>query len=214
MGRKRHDVGGDCRFAAGSAHLDKVIQWPSQDQRDFRLAVDLIENGTTESLREARQILERLIGKDSKFAPGYIELARVAMKTNWGPEGLHQAETLLDSALKIDALSVNAKILLGYVYTHQERYREAELLFVDAARSNPIIIWLWTNWGEMLELQGKKDQAIVRYREALVRPVQDSQYNAARNDAYVQLTRLLIERNSCLLRLVNATINNTKTVGS
>ena len=71
MGRKRHDVGGDCRFA---------------DQRDFRLAVDLIENGTTESLREARQVLERLIGKDSKFAPGYIELARVAMKTNWGPK--------------------------------------------------------------------------------------------------------------------------------
>ena len=96
--------------------------------------------------------------------------------------------------MKIDALSVNAKILVGYVYTHQERYREAELLFVDAARSNPIIIWLWTNWGEMLELQGKKDQAIVRYREALARPVQDSQYNAARNDAYVQLTRLLIER--------------------
>jgi tetratricopeptide (TPR) repeat protein len=178
-----------------SAHLDKVIQWPSQDQRDFRLAVNLIDNGTNEALREARQILERLIGKDSKFAPGYIELARVAMKTNWGPEGLHQAETLLDSALKIDALSVNAKILLGYVYTHQERYREAESLFVDAARSNPINTWLWANWGEMLEKQGKEEQAIARYREALARPVQSSEYNAARNDAYVQLARLLIERN-------------------
>jgi cytochrome c-type biogenesis protein CcmH/NrfG len=49
------------------------------------------------------------------------------MKTNWGPEGLNQAEKYLMSALKIDAKHANTKVLLGYVYTHQKRYQEAEL---------------------------------------------------------------------------------------
>ncbi len=177
-----------------SQRFDKVIQWSAKDEMDFRYAVDSIENGSRESLRAARQILERLIGKNPRYEPGYVELARVAMKSNWGPEGLHQAETLLDSALKISPDSANAKILLGYVYTQQRRFREAEALFVDAARSDPINTWLWTNWGEMFEKQGKADQAIAKYREALARPVRSTRYYGARKNAYTFLVKLLEER--------------------
>lgn len=188
----RDDPGGE---VLASQRIDKIIQWPSQDSRDLRYAIDAIDNGSRETLLEARAILERLLTKNPNNDAAYIELARVAMKSNWGPEGLHHAETLLDSALKIKPDNPNAKILLGYVYTHQDRFREAEALFVDAARSNPINLWLWTNWGEMFEKQGKIDQAIPKYREAIQRPLQSARYDGARKNAYTFLLRLLNTRN-------------------
>lgn len=174
-----------------SQRIDKVIQWPTQDERALRNAIDTINTGGGESLNEARLVLERLIGKNPNNEGAYVELARIAMKSNWGPEGLHHAETLLDSALKIRPDSVNAKILLGYVYTHQQRFREAEALFVDVAPSDPVNLWLWTNWGEMLDMQGKANEAIVKYREALTRPVRSGQYHGARTNAYAYLLKSL-----------------------
>jgi tetratricopeptide (TPR) repeat protein len=180
--------------AFASQSIDKVITWPTQDEKDFDTAYDMIENGSDNLLRQARATLERLIGKNPQLDAGYVELARIAMKTNWGPAGLHQAETLLDSALQIRPDSVNAKILLGYVYAHQHRFKEAEPLFREVARADPPNLWLWTNWGEMLDMQGRTDQAIAKYREAVQRPLGSSRNYSARKNAYVLLLRLLEQR--------------------
>jgi tetratricopeptide (TPR) repeat protein len=176
-----------------TAHGDQVIEWLSQTEQDLREAIALIDTGYDESLRKARATLERLVSENPKLDQGYVELARVAMKTNWGAEGLHQAETLLDSALSIRPDSANAKILLGYVYTHQQRFKEAEPLFVDAARSNPPNLWLWANWGELYVAQGKAYLAIAKYREAVARPEKEGNWNA-RTMAYDALLALLKQR--------------------
>jgi tetratricopeptide (TPR) repeat protein len=168
-----------------SQRIEIAITWPTQDERDFSTAFAMIENGSDDQLRQARETLERLVGKNPQFDAAYVELARIAMKTNWGPAGFHQAETLLDSALKIRPESANAKILLGYVYTHQHRFDEAQPLFVDAARTDPPNLWLWTNWGEMFDMQGQTDQAIVKYRETIARPLRSTKYQRARENAYV-----------------------------
>ena len=178
-----------------SQRIDCVISWPSQDEHDFSTAFQMIENGSDDQLRRARETLERLVGKNPQLDAGYVELARIAMKTNWGPEGFHQAETLLDSALKIRPDSENAKILLGYVYAHQHRFEEAEPLFADAARTDPPNLWLWTNWGELLDMQGHTDQAIAKYRETIKRPLRSINYRRARENAYILLIQLLEKRN-------------------
>jgi len=190
------------------AQIDQLIEWPTfgewvemqefarqSPQENLDRAIALIDSEQAQAYEEAKHILERLIQRDASFDVAYIELARVAMKTNWGPEGLHHAEGLLSSALQIKPDSANAKILLGYVYTHQKRYKAAEKLFAEAAATDPPNLWLWANWGEVLVRQGKFDAAIAKYREAVERPATLKTYERARFDAYGQLLMLLERKN-------------------
>ena len=135
-----------------SQEIDAVINWPtfqtwiqqqqmvqSSPESNLNRAVQLIDSESAPQLSEAKAILEQLIAQNAQFDAAYVELARIAMKSNWGPEGLHQAEALLSSALQIKPANVNAKILLGYVYSHQNRFTKAEALFSEAAISTPVI---------------------------------------------------------------------------
>lgn len=190
-----------------SQQIDQVIEWPSLHtwlrekeyaqrgpEENLRHAVALIDAGNKHGLQEAKFTLERVIRDDPKFASGYVELARVAMKSSWGTDGLHQAETLLMSAREIEPDNVNAKILLGYVYAHQRRHAKAEALFIDAARSDTRNLWLWTNWGELLEMQGKTDTAMAKYRETISRPMNHDSSDRARTYAYGRMLAVLEER--------------------
>jgi tetratricopeptide (TPR) repeat protein len=187
-----------------SQQVAHTIQWPDvqswfrerelaskSPQQILDDAVDLIDTGDSRSLDEAKRLLERLITRDTRFDAGYVELARVAMKTNWGLEGLRQAEDLLSSALQIHPDNVNAKILLGYVYAHQGRHKPAEALFAEAAQTDTRNLWLWANWGEVLVMQGKLERAVEKYREAVTRPRTHDTYDRARLDAYERLLALL-----------------------
>jgi len=190
-----------------SARVEQVIKWPEfsewMDERgiagkgpEARLsrAVELIDSGGETSLSDAKRILERLLVNDPSYSPAFVELARVAMKTNWGPEGLHQAETLLDSALRLKPDNVNAKILLGYVYANQRKYKPAEALMIEAAKAGTTNLWNLANWGELLALQGKTDLAIQKYREALSHPRTDTPNDRARLNAYERVIYLLDSR--------------------
>ncbi len=187
--------------------IDQVIEWPTfatwyqgqewakrTPEQNLQHAVELIDSENPMQQAEAKAILEKLIGRDAKMDAAYVELARVAMKSNWGAEGLHQAETLLGSALQIRPDSANARILLGYVYAHQHLFDRAQPLFAAAAATNPPNLWLWANWGEMLEMQGNKDQAIAKYREAIARPVTHDTYDRARKFAYHSVLNLLDQK--------------------
>lgn len=193
--------------AGKSSTLQYTIDWPDwwTWSRDRHLAIDpvdellaeavgLIDQSEDSTLAQAKLILERIITRDPQLDAGYVELARVAMKTRWGPEGLHQAENLLSSALQIRPGSVNAKILLGYVYAHQRRYDKAEPLFIEAAKSDPPNLWLWANWGELYVMQNRIEPAMAKYRIAIQHPPTDDTYDRARQDAYVKLLRLLEQR--------------------
>jgi Tfp pilus assembly protein PilF len=186
----------------------QVIDWPDAQtwaldrevadktpEELLKRAIGLIDAEDGHGLQHAKHLLERLVTNDRQFDAAYVELARVAMKSNWGPEGLRQAESLLDSALEIRPDSVNAKILLGYVYVHQGRYKPAEVLFVDASRTPTNNLWLWANWGQLLVMQGKLEPAVQKYREAITRPQTHDTYDRARLDAYRNLLLLLERRN-------------------
>jgi tetratricopeptide (TPR) repeat protein len=190
-----------------SQQVPQVIEWPTLQtwQIDRQLAreppdvtlkqaISLIDLDDQRWLPNARVLLEKLLERDPRFDPAYIELARVAMKSNWGPEGWRQAETLLLSARGLNPENANAKILLAYVYSQQRLYAKAEALLADAAKSDTPNLWLWENWGELLALQGKYDEAVVKYREAIARPMTHDTYDRARKAAYIELLKLLERR--------------------
>jgi tetratricopeptide (TPR) repeat protein len=189
-------------------HLDQIIEWPDQNtwllnralankspDTVLKDAVEMIDEGGSDQFSRAKEYLEWLIRKDPKFDAAYVELARVAMNTNWGPEGWHQAENLIQSALQIRPDSANAKILLGFIYTHQKRYKQAEELFAEVALSDTKNLWLWSDWGQALVMQGKVEQGMLKYREAVSRPRANDTYDRARLEAYRRLITLLEYKN-------------------
>lgn len=187
--------------------VDQTIDWAraaewARDAENARRPVQdlvgeatrLIDSDEDRVLPQAKNMLEAALQRDARLDAAYLELARIAMKTRWGPEGLHQAEGLIASARAINPESVNAKILLGYVYAHQGRHREAEALLAAAEETHPPNLWLWTNWGELKLMQGQVDAATAKFREALRRPPAGNSYDRARRAAYYHLRVLLWQR--------------------
>lgn len=184
----------------------QTIPWPDMLEASIRELVGksdpapalesaeiLIDRGDEVSLDQARKLLLALVDKHPKADHAYVELARVAMKTQWNEGGLAQAEALIRSALQIRPDSANAKILLGYVHANRGRYKEAEALFAEVGALNPPVknIWLWTNWGELREQEGRRGEAIAKYREAVAQPPTSATYERARRYAYDKAVVLL-----------------------
>lgn len=188
-----------------SQQLDQVIDWPEpgtwvlaqstatrSPEDNLKQAQALID--TDSNLAWAKAILEKLLEQNPDYSPAYVELARIARRTNQGPEGLHQAEDLLATALQVQPDNTDAKILLGDIYVYQRRFVKAEVLFKEAAATRPSDPWLWTHWGEMLEMEHHDDQAIVMYRKVIAHPMTHDRNDRARSYAYEQLLALLSGR--------------------
>jgi tetratricopeptide (TPR) repeat protein len=157
----------------------------------FSEAVELIDQADTESLGQAKKNLERILLKDPKYVDAYPELARLSMKYSWGPEGLKQAETYLLSGIALQKDHANSHILLGYVYTHQGRFEEAEQEFKASEKLSTSNLWLWANWGELYALQNSHEKSVEKYLMAISAPRPYNTYDRARLDAYRKLFRLL-----------------------
>jgi len=189
------------RIPAGApfTRVTQHIEWPDEEtiqarpENVLKRAVALIDSEQPQAIREAGVMLQTLLARMPAFDPAYVELARVAMKTQ-GPAGLPQAEQLIQSALQIRPDSVDARILLAYVYGHQKRYAEAEALNKQLEQQAPDNLWLLTNMGELARLQGHDDVAIAKYREVLAHPPTQDKYDRARHWTYEMLLQLLWDR--------------------
>lgn len=157
----------------------------------YKEAVFLIDTGSDENIQVASEYLNSIVSNDPKYATAYLELARIAMKTNWNQEGLYQAEQLIKTTMVLDPDSANARVLLGYVYVHQKKYSEAEKLFIEAEKIGTKNLWLWANWGQLLYYQNKKKESIEKYLAAVQGARPNDTYDRARMDAYRNLFKLI-----------------------
>lgn len=179
-------------------HLDELLA-KSSPEKNLQRAAELIDAGSDNDsdgqLLQAREMLERLVEQNPRLAGGYVQLARIALALSWGPEGFRQATELLRTALRIQPDSADAKILLGHVYSHEHRDALAATLFNAAAATGTDNLWLWINWGGMLQREGRDDQAMALYRKAIAHPLtHDYTYDRARAVAYARLLDLLGQR--------------------
>jgi len=187
-----------------ATRIDYVIEWPDMAtyfkkiQLEKTTSADLynaavisIDQGSDDDLNDAKKNLETLLLRDPKYVLAYPELARIAMKSNWGPEGLKQAENFLKTGLQIDPNNANVKVLMGYVYVHQKRFSEAAEMFEGADKSGTKNLWLWANWGEMFDIQGKGNLAKEKYLIAINRPRGYDTYDRAMLMAYQNIFKIL-----------------------
>ncbi len=187
-------------------HFDQPLDWPGYEgyasaQRQpqdiaelYERAVAEIDHGARNSLEAGKQKLEKILNQDPRFVPAFPELARYHMKTNWGPEGLAQAERFLLSGLEIDPFHSNSHVLLGYVFAHQRRYDEAGAALEKAEELGTENLWLWANWGELLAMQGQFDAAIGKYEQAVANDRPYNTYDRARLNAYLRLIELQLAK--------------------
>jgi tetratricopeptide (TPR) repeat protein len=156
----------------------------------YKEAVAEIDYGTKDSVSNARKKLDLILSKDSQYVAAYPEMARYHMKTNWGPEGLRQAERALESGLAIDPEDANCHVLIGYVYAHQGRYKEAEAAFIKARQKGNDNLWLWANWGELYLMQKQVENSIAMYSKAIEGERPYNTNDRARKSAYRHLIEL------------------------
>ncbi|HEX7028799.1 MAG TPA: ankyrin repeat domain-containing protein [Gammaproteobacteria bacterium] len=120
--------------------------------------------GQRAQLSEAHSMLTRAVALDPNIPEAYLEQARYEMKSaGLGAEALERAEALLRKSLEIDPKFGNGYVLLGYVYTHQQRFRDASEAFDQAKRLAATSPWLDFNIGEMLYVQGDVPSAELKF---------------------------------------------------
>jgi len=162
--------------------LDEVIDWQAGKQVSIRTddkdglhtavrhAALILDNATSESeLHHAKKILDKVIYDDPDNREAYIELARFHMKQRVNRKvKFKSAEQILKDGLSVDPNYANTRVLLGYVYTHQQRYAEAEREFELAEKLGTDNLWLYTNWGELYTKTDQKDKAY-RYFDKVIK---------------------------------------------
>lgn len=180
-----------------------AIDWPSSDpyvlsgssaeeiNRLYKLCVETIDRADQFDL--AKKGLEQVVLANPEYVPAYVELARYHMKTNWSQAGLAQAEQSLLTALRIDPKHANSLVLIGYVYAHQRRFKDAEDVFKKAETIGTKNIWLYANWGELRVMEDKRRAGIEMYRKAINAPEDLETYERARRDAFERVLILLTE---------------------
>ncbi|HEB82946.1 MAG TPA: tetratricopeptide repeat protein [Gammaproteobacteria bacterium] len=139
-------------------------------ERQYKIAYDLIDSGLKPNLSRAKTILDEIISRDPDFVDAYIELARYIMKTAEAPVSFDMAEKKLLIARDINPEHANTRVLLGYVYTNQGRYDEAEKEYQKAEKLGTDNLWLYANRGLNFEKQSKTDQAIEQYIKVMSSP--------------------------------------------
>ena len=158
----------------------------------YEEAYSLLDVGNKASRLRARSLLDELIGMNPNFTKAYLEIARLHMKSNW-PVGLRDAERAILIAKDIDPGMADVRVLLGYVYTHQGRYEEAEIEYKKAEELGTSNLWLDTNWGQNFEKQGEDSKAIKHYLRVIDAPLTSDRNNRPKKWVF---------RNSGLLRML------------
>ncbi|UTW04047.1 hypothetical protein KDX31_03245 [Amphritea atlantica] len=143
----------------------------------YREARSLIDSGKDNSLKKAKILLDELVAVAPDFPQAYLELARFYMKRNPGeiedPNSttLIRAERNILIAKNLDPDMADVYVLLGYVFTNQLRYKEAEAAYNRAEKIGTNNLWLYANRALNFEKQDMIEEAAVEYKKVIRAPL-------------------------------------------
>lgn len=157
--------------------------------------VYLIDYNSSQYYKKAKRLIDYSLAKDPNFVDTYHELARYLMKTQGfgtNSSGVLQAEQVLLTARDINPEHANTRVLLGYVYSWENRFQEALDEFQTAEDIGTDNLWLYTNWGQMYERKGDSKRAIEYYKKAVSGTKPKNSYARAMLFGYKYLSSLYL----------------------
>jgi putative PEP-CTERM system TPR-repeat lipoprotein len=107
----------------------------------------------------------RAITLKPNSASGYLMLASVYESQN----DLDRAVAELKTGLNRDKESLQAMLKLGNLYARKKDYTLASTTFAEVVRKNPDLAHAYFSQGALLEMTGKKVEAVRKYRQALAK---------------------------------------------
>lgn len=115
------------------------------------------------NFEDALTIIEARLNNDPNDYLSLIAKARIlaqqASLERREEELGNQALVYVNQALEIKPDSVDALTLKGYIYEIQEKYQEADELYLAALRINPGFAYALAQYGHSLQLQGRETEA-------------------------------------------------------
>jgi tetratricopeptide (TPR) repeat protein len=183
--------------AAGLSVADDVSQ--AQAQLDKW-------SGQPDLLRDAKERIDRALRRDPKNYEALAELARYQImsgyiREKWTkrrttsvgefvPGTLETAEATLKEALDIKPEFAKAYVLLGHVYTQQERVQDAAAALRKAEQIGTDDPWLDLNWADLHLQAGETAAAEERWRHVIEKGTTQPK---ARLAAYGYLTKSYVK---------------------
>jgi tetratricopeptide (TPR) repeat protein len=162
-------------------------------------AKQLLDNwfGQDEILVEAKAIIDKVLASNPNKYEAYTELARFYIMAGSIVKpgkyvdntqiSLEKAEKALNKAIAINPDYGDGYVLFGHLYINQKKYdlaanalRKAEKL----TKTNP---WLYMNWADLFERQGKIDEALEKVNLALQIKTVNKKVQAASYDMLIKL---------------------------
>ena len=159
-------------------------------------------NGQGELLDRAENILDRLLKDDPRNYRALRERARLVIMSGYmksrcvdfrghcynvgvyTPGTLESAEAILKETLAIEPKFAEAYVLLGYVYTEQEKVQEAAAALRKAEEIGTDDPWLHLNWAALHESRAETALAMERWQKVLEKGTDNKK---AMNTAYGRL---------------------------
>lgn len=129
--------------------------------------------GQTEKLIAADNLLKDVLTNDPKYAPAHREYGRLYMmagylkNTSYKKDSLNLVEKSILQSISIEPSYADSFVLLGHVYTRMKKYSKAEEVLKKAENIGTKIPWLDLNWADLLNKQGRYQEAFERYKKVV-----------------------------------------------
>lgn len=132
---------------------------------DAAMALKINTYVAMKDIPKAQEQARLIIAKYPSSARGYLVLASILESQKDIVGAINEAK----NGLKVDSNNIQALLYLGKLYETRKEYDQAKLVYDEACRKKPDYAPALFAQGALLDLTGKKKEAVLKYREVLVK---------------------------------------------
>jgi Tfp pilus assembly protein PilF len=162
-------------------------------------AIEYIDHwgGDPKDLQSAKRELDAVLAINPGSAPAYREYARYYIADayisgkDYDPAGLKKAEDALDHAIALSPDFAEAYVLRGSLYRTLDRPDDALAALRRAEVLGTNDPWLDLNWSDLLQDEGKHEEALSRCRGVLARKPANSKILGAADECLIHAYKAL-----------------------